>query len=651
MRANFASLFAPTSLALALSLSAGCAGVGDTTGKEKEETGADDSYVPPVDADGDGVTVADGDCDDDDATLHPNQAESCDGIDNNCNGVVDEGMDDTDDDGTADCMDTEECDGLDNNGDGRVDEGFADDDGNGEADCVGTEACDGVDNDGDGEVDEGYDADGDGYTQCGSDTEAADCDDTDGDIFPDAGEITGDGVDNDCNGLIDEGEWATGDLTITEIMTNPQDVTDPNGEWFEVLNTTDRELILNGVVLQSTVDGEYHMVATEDGSQVTVGAGEFFVFGANDDDVTNGDVLVNYEYMGKYGPDLSLSNETDDLELWAGDVLLDAVSWDDGATMPDPSGASISLDPGYYGDDTNDDPAYWCAATEEWGEPGGDFGSPGAENELCSTWDHDGDGYSGDQGDCDDADDTVYPGAYEEDPLKDNDCDGEVESAPFAVADYDASSTVYTCSPLQLLGEDSFDLEGASLTYAWELTTAPSGSALTTADLETSTDMNPTIHPDLPGDYTFTLTVNDGGADSKPSSITVTVTERPGNNSPTANAGADQSYSSSADCQAISYGASYDCEDCSDYIFTLDGSGSSDADGDELSYSWSITSGSTYGTLSSSTGTGPQLTISGADASYGSANPNEVVVELTVTDCMAATGTDTVTITYYCTGT
>ncbi|MBM4369892.1 MAG: putative metal-binding motif-containing protein, partial [Deltaproteobacteria bacterium] len=232
---------------LALSACDG-APVDDTEKEDSKDTDSGSDYVPPTDADGDGVTPADGDCDDNNAELHPGQAEACNGIDDNCNGVVDEGLPDTDGDGVADCEDTETCDGVDNNGDGQVDEGFTDADGNGVADCVGTEECDGVDNNENGQVDEGFDEDNDGYTSCGDDSTPADCDDTDPNIFPDAGEVSGDNVDNDCDGLIDEGDWAEGDLAINEIMNNPGDVLDPDGEWFELVNTSDRTLILNGLV-------------------------------------------------------------------------------------------------------------------------------------------------------------------------------------------------------------------------------------------------------------------------------------------------------------------------------------------------------------------------------------------------------------------
>ena len=44
------------------------------------------------------------------------------------------------------------------------------------------------------------------------------------------------------------------------------------------------------------------------------------------------------------------------------------------------------------------------------------------------------------------------------------------------------------------------------------------------------------------------------------------------------------------------------------------------------------------------------MTFSGVEAEYGSTEAAEVEVQLEVTDCMGATDTDTVLLTYNCTG-
>ncbi|OGQ08837.1 MAG: hypothetical protein A3G32_06695 [Deltaproteobacteria bacterium RIFCSPLOWO2_12_FULL_40_28] len=112
--------------------------------------------------------------------------ETCDGLDNDGDGAVDEGWPDNDGDGIVNCRDEEECNGLDDNGDGHVDEGFLDTDGDGIMDCMDEESCDGLDNDGDGLVDEGFpDNDGDEIADC---ADIEECD----------------GIDNNANGITDE---------------------------------------------------------------------------------------------------------------------------------------------------------------------------------------------------------------------------------------------------------------------------------------------------------------------------------------------------------------------------------------------------------------------------------------------------------------
>jgi hypothetical protein len=397
-----------------------------------DHTGLDTSA--PVDADEDGYGV-DADCDDTDPAIYPGADELCDGVDNNCNGVADEGFADTDMDDVADCADAETCDGADNDGDGAVDEDFADGDGDALADCLDSEECDGLDNDGDGRTDEGYDGDGDGWLPCGADDldpEELDCDDSDSAVSPGASEVGDSAADEDCDGLIDEGGWAAGDLVLSELLVNPEAHSDPDGEWIELFNASGRSVYLNGLTLVS--GGEEHKVSAAE--PLALDPGGYALLMLSGDTASNGGLIADYVY-----DTVSLSNEGDTLTVFAGEVEVDAVTWDDGALFPAASGYSMSLDPAFTNAADNDQGGLWCVAPEQWGF-GTDFGSPGEENPLCPTLDRDNDGFSGDEGDCDDADDTINPGA-EEVPYDgiDNDCDPDTLDDDLDQDGFDAVET------------------------------------------------------------------------------------------------------------------------------------------------------------------------------------------------------------------
>ena len=79
------------------------------------DNGKDDDCNPAtpdssldIDNDGDGVTENNGDCNDGDPAINPAASEVCDGLDNNCEGNIDEGFVNTDGDGSADCVDPDD---------------------------------------------------------------------------------------------------------------------------------------------------------------------------------------------------------------------------------------------------------------------------------------------------------------------------------------------------------------------------------------------------------------------------------------------------------------------------------------------------------------------------------------------------------------
>ncbi|MDP2311127.1 MAG: choice-of-anchor D domain-containing protein [Pseudomonadota bacterium] len=97
---------------LQVPLAAMAGGNGIVDSAEPVDTGAPDDSAPPtdpaIDDDGDGVSEVDGDCDDAAAGVHPAAAETCDGVDNNCSGTVDDL--DLDGDGHSPCDAGGDCD-------------------------------------------------------------------------------------------------------------------------------------------------------------------------------------------------------------------------------------------------------------------------------------------------------------------------------------------------------------------------------------------------------------------------------------------------------------------------------------------------------------------------------------------------------------
>lgn len=507
-----------------------------------------ESELSTADLDGDGFSEAEGDCNDDNDQTFPGAAEACDGLDQDCDAVVDEDNGrlwylDGDGDGygdpltftesctleltnyvleEGDCADQdpnihpgaeEICDGVDQNCDGLIDEGHltqwyldADGDGYGDPstlvegctapgedyvsndfDCddtdplandLGLDDCDGRDNDCDGAVDESpevlwyLDADADGYGEAADAVAsctaiegrvgiAEDCDDGDPAVRPSAQELC-DGVDNDCDGSVD--------VDALDQLS-----------WYE------------------DADGDGHGVP----DSVTLACSQPALTSPLSDDCDDSSASISPsadEYCD--GIDNNCDGSTDE------DSALDASAWysdldSDGYGDPDNSQAACTQPSGFVSDDTD------CDDGRVESNPGASEVCDGRDNdcngdvddsavdELDWYLDSDSDGYGDSSSrmssctapsgyvsagtDCDDGDASVSPAGIEVcGDAVDNDCDGS--------ADEDDASDAETW----YLDSDS-DGYGASSSGTTTSCTQPSGYADNDGDCD---DTDSAISPD-----------------------------------------------------------------------------------------------------------------------------------------------------------
>ena len=189
-----------------------------------------------------------------------------------------------------------------------------------------------------------------------------------------------------------------------------------------------------------------------------------------------------------------------------------------------------------------------------------------------------------------------------------------VNAAP--VANAGPAQNVVTGTLVTLDGSGSSDVNGDLWTCSWSFTSRPNGSA---AALSNTTAVKPTFTPDVAGAYVVSLIVNDGQANSVAATVTVTASAAAANAAPVANAGPAQNVVAGT-------------------LVTLNGGGSSDANGDPLTYSWSFTSrpNGSGTALSNATAASPTFTPDVAGA---------YVVSLIVNDGQAASAAATVTVT------
>ena len=492
----------------------------DTLSVSRDEYGTPGAanYNCPVDPDldGDGVTGAT-DCDDTDAGIYPGATETCDGVDQDCDGSIDDGVGptwyaDTDGDSFGDAASTVLACSLPS---GYVADTTDCDDTDAGAYPGAVETCDGIDEDCDGTIDEGgisgtnvffADTDGDGFGDPDVTTASClvpggyaevdgDCDDATAGTNPDATELDN-LVDEDCDDLVDETFVTAGDIVFTEINRQSRfgaAAINNDGSWVEVYNASARTLDLSGWTFVRGISSGFNSITLDPAEAPLLAPGDYAVFCDTPSyegsaaayaltcDYVWGDLAEAASYVGTYHDNtLYLRRDTDQVALYIEGSrttgrLVDSVKWTYDATngyWPRDATFSTSLDPRTLDGTDNDALGNWCStsssaagvvsrsSTWAWYDVSAsiydEFGTPGAANYDClddNDLDADGADYTVD---CNEADATIRPGATEVCDGVDQDCDGAIDDSAidgatfYADTDGDgygnAASTTSACS-------------------------------------------------------------------------------------------------------------------------------------------------------------------------------------------------------------
>jgi len=171
-----------------------------------------------------------------------------------------------------------------------------------------------------------------------------------------------------------EGPILYGDLILTEIMYDPAALSDTEGEWFEIYNTSSQVIDLFEVVIKKGSEVQ-HIIS----ENLLLQPGEFLVLARN----LNATAAAGYIYGSSFslinsGDHLVLSNYGDD-----GTNGSEICSVNYGlAGFPDANGASLSLDPGAFEVESAKSGSNWCLSNPVFET--GDQGTPGTMNDPCN---------------------------------------------------------------------------------------------------------------------------------------------------------------------------------------------------------------------------------------------------------------------------
>ena len=388
-----------------------------------------DGMGDECDEDDDNDLVGDNkDCGPYDASVLPGADEVCDGKDNDCNGLVDEGFVDTDNDGWSNCVDDDD----DNDGSPDLQDCAPEDP---LANPQAEEICDGQDNDCDNQTDETFpDLNGDGIADCVDEDQDGDGVANKDDNCPTEANEGQEDLDQDGQGDVCDAD-ADGDAVLESVdncpgLANPtQADQDSDGQG----DACDVDLDGDGIDNQGDNCPGDANAGQEDADED--GMGDVCDDDQDGDGVVNGqDNCPAAANEGQDDSDGDGLGDACDLDV-DGDSIPDQVDNCPGVTNPmqsdmDDDGLGDACDSDQDGDG-HDNQADNCALVANPGQQDTDNDGVG---DACED-DKDGDGIE-DALDCGPTDPGIFPGAKEVCDGVDNDCDLTVDEG-FFDSDFD----------------------------------------------------------------------------------------------------------------------------------------------------------------------------------------------------------------------
>src|SRR5690349_1518800 len=179
------------------------------------------------------------------------------------------------------------------------------------------------------------------------------------------------------------------------------------------------------------------------------------------------------------------------------------------------------------------------------------------------------------------------------------------------VAHAGATQFVKVGTSVRLNGSGSTDTDGDTLTYAWTILSKPAGSA---AALSNAAAITPKFTADVDGDYIVALTVNDNHGNTSTDTVKISTTQT----APIADAGPNQKAAPGT-------------------VVQLNGSNSSDPDGNVLNFAWSF--------LTKPAGSNAALSdVSASNPSFTADLPGTYILQLVLNDGHGNSSVDSVLI-------